>query len=425
MPRSDRPTGRRAATRLVPELPRTAWILLGGAGLSALGTGMTLPFLLVYLSQVRGIDMALAGLAVSTVALAGFVGNPLGGWLADRTGPRNALAAGLVVAAAGAFALAGVDETWHGFGAAAVVGLGAAICWPAQDTLLSTVVPPDQRSGVFAVRHAAINAGFGMGGLVAAAFVQVSSPGTFELLYVVDGLSFLAFVPVLFAMRVGTRAEAEPRQDGGFRTVFADRVFMRVWLLTALLVAVCYAQYHAAFPAFATDQGGLSAGDLGIVFAVNTFVVAGAQLVSLRAMAGRRRTRGLALVGVAVAGGWAVALLAGGLGGGAAALAAFSLAMLLLALAETFVSPTLPPLVNDLAPDRLRGRYNGVSTLAWTTGFAAGPAVAGVAVAGHAEALFLGFIVCCGFIAVGALRLERRLPRAVNLVPPASTLAAK
>ncbi|MDP9250616.1 MAG: hypothetical protein M3O78_04525 [Chloroflexota bacterium] len=63
---------------IVPRLPRDAWVVLGGDTLSAVGSGLTLPFLLVYLSRIRDIDLVTAGLAVSTVALAGFAGNPFG-----------------------------------------------------------------------------------------------------------------------------------------------------------------------------------------------------------------------------------------------------------------------------------------------------------------------------------------------------------
>jgi MFS family permease len=408
----------RVTRDLVPALPRAAWTLLGGTWLSALGTGLTLPFLLVYLHQVRGLELEVAALAVSTLAVAGLVGNPLGGWLADRLGPRNAVAAGLVIAAAGAFAVAAVREPWHAFAAAAVVGLGAAIVWPAQDALLATVVRPEQRSSAFAVHHALLNLGFGVGGLVAAALVQESAPESFELVYFLDGLSFLAFVPILL-LTPALRSTREPAtRRAGFREVLHDRLFLRVWALTALLVAVGYAQYHAAFPAYATRPGGLPLDQLGVALAVNTFVVAAVQLFTLRAMRGRRRTRGLALVAVAFSLAWVVTLAAGQLGGGPAALVVFSLAMALLALGETLVPPTLPPLVNELATEELRGRYNGVSTLAWTTGFIVGPAVAGVVLAvGQPEALFLGLSAGCAIVGVGALRLERRLPASANLVP--------
>jgi MFS family permease len=411
----------RAARSLVPELPRPAWVLLGGVALSALGSGLTLPFLLVYLDHVRGMSVAVAALAVSTIALAGLVGNPLGGWLADRLGARDAVALGLVLAAAGAFGLALVREPWHAFVAAGVVGVGAAIVWPAQDALLASLVPSEQRSGGFALHHALLNLGFGVGGVVAALVVDEAAPRTFELIYVLDGLSFLAFVPILLLLPRG-RSEHAGRESGGFRRVVADRTFLRLWALTAVLVAAGYAQYHAAFPAFATGAGGIGVGELGIAFAANTFVVAALQLVSLRAMRGRRRTRGLALVGVVFAAAWLVTLLGERAGGGTAALVVFVLAMALLGVGETFVPPSLPPLVNELASDELRGRYNGVSTLAWTTGFAAGPALAGLFLAsGHAHALFLGLAACCALVAAGAVRLERRLEPSANLVPALAT----
>ena len=73
----------------LPVLPGAAWRLLGGECLSAVGSGLTLPFLLVYLHEVRGLDLAVAGLAMACLAAAGFVANPLGGALSDRARARR------------------------------------------------------------------------------------------------------------------------------------------------------------------------------------------------------------------------------------------------------------------------------------------------------------------------------------------------
>ncbi|HEU0337210.1 MAG TPA: MFS transporter [Gaiellaceae bacterium] len=407
---------------LVPRLPRGAWLLLGGDALSAVGSGLTLPFLLVYLHQVRGIGLDLAGLALATVAAAGLVGNPVGGALGDRIGPRRTLALGLVLAAAGTASLAAVHSASHAFAAAALYGLGSAIAWPAQDALLATLVPPEQRSAAFSVRHATLNAGLGAGAVTAALAVSLASPSALPALFVLDALSTLAFVPL--ALRLRGRAPsvdkgpADATERGGYREVLADRAFRRVLAVSALLVTAGYAQYHAAFPAYATGPGGLSPGVLGVAFAVNTFAVVTAQLVVLRLLGGRRRTHGIALVGVAWAGSWAIALAAGGLGGGLAGAVAFGMVMVLFAIGETLLSPTLPALVNDLAPDYLRGRYNGASAVSWSGGFLAGPALTGVAFsAGLANGLLLGFVGACSLAAAMALRLERRLPRQVNVVP--------
>src|SRR3954465_9034846 len=116
---------------LVPRLSARAWVILGGDALAALSSGLTLPFFLVYLHRVRGIELGVAGLILSTVAVAGLVGNPAGGWLVDRIGPRRAVIVGLVLAAGGCVALAAVHEAWQGFLATAFYGLGAAVLLPA------------------------------------------------------------------------------------------------------------------------------------------------------------------------------------------------------------------------------------------------------------------------------------------------------
>jgi MFS family permease len=121
-------------------------------------------------------------------------------------------------------------RAWHAFAAAAAVGLGAAIVRPAQDALLATLVRPDQRSSAFAMHHALLNAGFGVGAVAAAVLVEESSPSTFELVYVLDGLSFVAFLPVLLTLPAG-RVGAEHGAGGGFRNVLAERLFLRVWVL--------------------------------------------------------------------------------------------------------------------------------------------------------------------------------------------------
>jgi MFS family permease len=404
---------------LVPRLPRRAWLILGGDMLSAVGSGLTMPFFIVYLTRIRGIDLFVAGLALSALAVASFAGNVIGGSLADRIGPRRALMVGLFAGAGGASWFAYVHSVPAAFGAAALIGLGASIAWPAADALLATAVEESQRSGAFALRHATMNAGFGLGAVAAAGIVELDSARSFEVLYLVDAATFLAFLPLLAAMRgVGNRPPpVEDAGVGGYRAVFADRSFLAVWLITALLVVVGYAQYEAAVPPYATGTGGISADALALVFAANTFSVALFQLFALRLLAGRRRTTALILAAAILGLAWCLTILAARVGGGTAAVAGFAAAMAVIALFETLLSPVLAPLVNDLAPDHLRGRYNGAFVLAYTTGFAVGPALAGVGLGVRDGTPFFGLLVAGSAVAIlGGVLLRRRLPAPVDRV---------
>jgi len=408
---------------VIPRLPRPAWAVLGGDALSAVGSGMTLPFLLVYLHAVRGLPVTVAALAVAAVALASLIGNPLGGSLADRFGARNTLIGGLLIAAAGAILLLAVRQPWQAFAAAGTAGLGASIAWPAQDALLATLAGAQHRSGVFSLRHATLNAGLGSGALIAAAIIATHSPHAFTILYLADAATYLAFIPVLLTLRTprphrAARLVKDPPAPG-WAAVIRDRVFVRVWLLCALVVTLSYGELNSAFPAYATRPGGISPSSLSLAYAANALTVAAAQLLVLRLLQGRRRTTAITLACGTWAVAWTITLAAGHLGRHTSAQITFAAALAVFALAETLLSPTFAAIVNDIAPERLRGRYNGVSTLAWTTGFLIGPAIAGPALGAHlGTALLLGLITACGAAALGAARLARHLPPGTNHIQP-------
>jgi MFS family permease len=401
---------------LAPRLPAPAWIVLGADLLSAAGSGLTAPFLIVYLHRERGIDLTVASLVLASLAVASIVGNVAGGWLADRAGARRTLALGLLCSAAGAGALAVAASVPSAFGAAAVLGLGNSIAWPALDSLLATAVEGRERSAAFALRHATLNLGFGAGAILAAVVVRPSSLGSFQLLYALDAATFAAAAVAVAAIRVGDRVAREDDAPGTWRTVLADRTFLTAWGLAALLVGFGYAQYEAALPPFATRTGGISPHLLGWVFATNTLAVASLQLVVLRLVEGRRRTSALAAAAASFGCAWCIVVV-GGHTHGYSAVATFAIAMAVLALGETLVSPSLGPMVNDLAPDDLRGRYNGAFVLAYTTGFILGPALAGGGLRiGDGGAWFAILAAACFAGVPWAFALRRRLPSRVDLI---------
>ena len=412
---------------LIPPLPRAAWAVLGGDFISAVGSGLTLPYLFVYAHQVRHLSDGTAGLVVACVALASLAGNPLGGALADRWTPRRAVIAGLAVAAGGSVALAFARSAADLFGAACLLGLGVSVIWPAQDALLASVAGPAGRSAVFSVRHATLNAGLGLGAVAAAAVVSVARPGTFTAVYLADACSFLAVIPVLARVRLadavrqpdqtaGEPDQTRPPPRVGYRQVLRDKAFVWVWVLTALIVTVSFGQFQSSFPGYATRPGGISAHDLGLAFATDTLTVVVAQLFVLRWLAGHRRTTGVALAATAWAASWAVVIAGGRLGGGEAAAGVFAIAMVIFAVGETLFSPTMPAIINDLAPPEAAGRYNGLGVLAFTTGFLIGPAAGSAALGAWGTGLFAALIVICLGTAVAALRVSRHLPPGVNQV---------
>jgi MFS family permease len=93
----------------------------------------------------------------------------------------------------------------------------------------------------------------------------------------------------------------------------------------------------------------------------------------------------------------------------------FGLCAAVFGFGETFFQPTLPAMVNDLAPDHLRGRYNAAMSISWQSASVAGPAVAGVLIGQGWNSSYIAMLVGgCVLVAWLALVTERRLPPRVN-----------
>lgn len=407
---------------LIPTLPRDAWVVLAGDAFSSFGSGLVLPFLIVYLYRVRGFQLETAALAVGTIGIMGLVAGPTSGMLVDRLGSRRALMISLWIQALATIGIALVREPWHAFLATGLLGIGIITFWPAIQSLLSTVVLPHQRSAIFSVHYAMLNAGIGVGGVLGGFVADISNPRSFEILYTVDALSFLVMAAILMRLRNVGRARAVSTEDAtpkaGYIQVLKDRVFLRVWLLMMLLTTIGYGQLQSGFPAYATGEGGVGPEVLGLAFGANTAVIVLSQLFVLRKLTGWRRTRALQLLCGLWAFSWGLTFVAGRFDGLVAA-AAFIVAMGIFGLGETVLSPTIPAIVNDLAPDNLRGRYNAVYSLSWSAGTSIGPAAAGFFLgAGLAGPFFMLLVGSCGVAALFSHRMGRHLSEEANLIAP-------
>ena len=79
------------------------------------------------------------------------------------------------------------------------------------------------------------------------------------------------------------------------------------------------------------------------------------------------------------------------------------------------------PLVADLAPEDLRGRYFAVHSSSSQLGFTLGPVLGGILLATSPQALWIPAAVVCGGCAFAALALEPHLPKAASRTPRAAS----
>jgi predicted MFS family arabinose efflux permease len=404
--------------RLDPHLPRTVWLVQSGGVVNSLGNGIVIPFIVIYLHNVRGLSFAEAGAALAFGGAAALVAGLLAGPTVDRIGGRNTLLLGLLLQAAALSLFPLIREPWEAFALLALEGAGTACFWPGQSTLLTRLTRPDERHSAYALQRISMNLGIGMGALLGGLIATTSDPRSFTVLFLLDAATFLVFAVILSRVKEPLPEEPEVREEapGGYRAVLRDRNFVALLCLNVLFVSVGY-EVFALLPPFARNYADVSERWIGFIWLANTLLIVLIQLPVAKLLEGRRRMAALALMNVL----WACAsliVLAGGAWFTASAAAlVFVFATMVFGVGETLQGPTQAPLVADLAPDRLRGRYFALGAMSWSAGGILGPLVGGALLGWHPYAVWPIAACVCMCSALGCLALERRLPDGVRRTP--------
>jgi len=408
-------------------------IQLGNA-LSAFGNGFTVPYLYVYVAKVRDLGASTAGVVLAMLAVAALVVLPLTGRAIDRRGPLPVAIAGTVSAAVGALGL-GLSATEPLVIASAIaLGAGIAVIQPALATMIVWCSTTLTRSRAFATQFFLNNLGLGVGGLVGGLLVDETHASSFVRLFAIEAVMFLVLGAAVATVRLprGPKVEdpvpTEERAKGAWRAMFADRRMVWLCVLGFVLFFACYGQFESGLAAYATEVTRIAPSSLGIALAANTAAIVAAQFVVLKLVEGRRRSRVMALVGMV----WTVAWIAAGVSGlvhGAQVVATTLLisTYALFGIGESMLSPTVAPLVADLAPSSLIGQYNSAFALVKQLALAVGPAVGALMVGHGMYAAYIGMLVLCALGITGlSLWLGRMLRpaqdnphRAVAAVPAA------
>nr|WP_245240866.1 MFS transporter [Streptomyces spiramenti] len=409
-----------------------------GNALSAFGNGFTVPYLFLYVARVRELGDLAAGATLAAFAVAALLVLPFTGRAIDQRGPLPVALSGAAAASAGALGFGFATTAPTVLLSAAVMGAGLAMLQPALATMIVWCSTPASRSRAFATQFFLANLGLGLGGLTGGLIVDEHRAGSFVLLFTTEAVMFLVLAAVVATVRLPrsapgaaphtpvaasdgrptgrrrsrdrARAGSVPPADG-MRAVLADPAMLLLCVLGFVLFFACYGQFEAGLAAYAVEVTRVPPSTLGMALAANTAAIVVTQYAVLRFVEGRRRSRVIALVGMV----WTVAWLAAAASGLLPVAHAVAVGLListyaLFGVGEAMLSPTVAPLVADLAPARLIGRYNAAFALVKQLALAVGPAVGGLLAAVGAYVPYLVLVTGASVaVSVLALRLGRRL----------------
>jgi MFS family permease len=379
----------------IRSLPRPVWILCAGSFVNRFGSFVAV-FLVLYLRS-EGYSIAAAGLVVSFYGVGNVAAAGVGGWVADRLGRRNAIALSMFSSAATLMLLSQARWLPLIIVLTALAGLTGEMYRPASAALLTDLTPAGDRIPAFALNRLAINAGFAVGP-AAAGFLAEES---FFFVFLGDALTSAVFgVIALVALPEGVRVRrGDERRGEAIRTIVRDHAFL-LFLVSSVLGAFVYFQAQTTFPLHVRESG-LSDSDYGLLISLNGFAIVFLEL-PIVAISRRFPYRPVLVLGSLLVGlGFALNAIANDL-------PALALTVLIWTLGEIVYAPVASAYVADLAPEHLRGRYQGAWGLTWGLAFVLAPGLGAAIFAWSPDGLWL----TCGLLGlVAALLLLETRPR--------------
>jgi MFS family permease len=377
--------------------------------IDALGSGLFVPFSLLYFHTVASLPFQVVGIMLTIAAILSLPMTLVTGILVDRIGTRRVLVASELLLAAGFLGYLLVRTVPALFAAALIATAGDRMFWVAQPTMIAEIAGPGEQDRWYGLVGSVRMAGLSIGGLLAGFVISVGSVLAFQVLAGADALSFLVvFVLFLPLLRERNRRGMERLQTSGYRLIIRDRPFIGL-VISNIAFIFCIFMLTTALPVYTIEALQAPAWAVGIVLALNTVLMAGGQTLTVRLLEPHRRTRVLVAAGLVWSGSCgmlALALIVPRL-----LLVPYLITVVIVyTFAELMHAPTANALAAQAGPSALRGRYVAAYQLSWGIGIALTPALFTLL---FARGPALPWVVLTGLTLVATLaihQLESRLP---------------
>jgi MFS family permease len=412
--------------------------LVGAIFIDSVGTGMFLPFSLLFFLATTSLPLTRIGLALSIAAVVRVPVTIAAGPLSDRFGPRAAIVTSQLLQAAGFAGYLLVHGFWTLVAAAVLVQIGNSVFWVAYAPLIFAIAAGGEREHWFALCTALRTAGLAAGGVIAGATVALGGRAGFIGVDAANAASFV-FAAFLSARlrtgiaaphrgrgsesRAGSRAGSESRAgpEASWKPLLRDYPFLGFVAVNVGITCLALA-VPLALPVYMVKTLGLPNWAPGATLALNAILVAASTPIVMSAVSGRQRRHVLTISQACMFGTFGLFLLVRLIPAGAA-VALVLIAVVPLAACEVMQAAVVPAVVTESATPRTLGRYTSAYQVTFSIGDIVVPAFVTVALHAGAATLWLPLSAVALLDLVAVILLARRmtaLTQRVGQAPPAS-----
>ena len=351
-------------------------LLLAAVLVDSAGSGLAVPFLLLYLTRQDGMTAATAGALLTVAGVAALAAGPLSGPLMDRWGPRRLVQAAHVLRATAFLGYLTTGSRSAVPVLATLAALGDNLFWPANRAFLARRCRPDELLPWYGLERTLRNVGMAVGGL-AAGFLAEFGPSGLRLVMAGNAVSYVLATVLIALLPTSTaRPSAGPAPAVVRHRPPAprpDRAYVTMMAANTLLVLVS-AGLPVLVPLYVVRWLHQPSWVVGAVFALNTALVTAGQTLMVRLLERRDYLRVLQWAAVV----WSAAAVLFGTASGlprTAVLPLLAVAVLVFTAAELMHAPTSDVVAVRMAPEDAPGRHLGLHQLSWGVGSAIAPLV--------------------------------------------------
>jgi MFS family permease len=342
-------------------LPGQYWILFNGTLVNRFGH-FVIPFLAIYLRQ-QGFDAKVTSLTMGAYGAGALLAGVIGGYMADRLGRKNTM----LISCGGAAAFMMLLSQAHTVPSLVITtfmtGLLTAMYGPAAGALIADLIPPALRVRAFSCQRLAINFGFAAG-MATAGFMATRS---FFALFVADAATTLILgLTVLFGLKPRAMVARENSGWGHALRHMRGNVPFQLAVVASLLIGIVFWQMSSSYGLQATEGAGLDERAYGLLMALNGILIV---FLELPLTSYTKRLSPVLMMAV----GYAIIGLGMGMNALGATLPVLMASMIVLTAGEMIAFPVNNGYMAALAPDEMRGRYQGVISISWSMATMVGP----------------------------------------------------
>lgn len=384
-------------------LDRNIWIRFLGETITGVMMFMIAPFLVLYYSDKLD-SYVQVGVILATGPIMALIGSVIGGRFADIYGRKPVMMIAIIGDALALVGFAFADSFWPLLLLNAMLGLTNSLFHPAASAMVADVTEPEQLNEAFGLLRMGHNIGAAFGPLLGSAVLFLDRQYIFFAAAVVFGIYALVLAKwIRETLPETTEHETLSNQDV-LRVFAQDRVFL-VFIFAGVFISMGFAIVESmlplflreSFPTFTDRQN-----PFAYLLALNGIMVVLFQF-PIASKLGQKPFGNVMLAGATVFGVGMMLLavvprLLYSVGTPYLMLVSILLAVYAFyTLGEMIMSPVQQTFIAMIAPENMRGAYNGAASIQWLVGGVTAPLFASLFFnrgAGHVALLLVGLASC-------------------------------